>query len=87
MKALRLPTVMPRLVSKLATAFFGHGEARRVINLSRFCNPNSCPLWTVLGPTYFSINTSWPLTTLGYNLGLYLVEETTWCCCSVVDLF
>ena len=39
MKALRLPTVMPRLASKLATAFFGHGEARRVINLSGFYNP------------------------------------------------
>ena len=53
MKALGPPTVIPRLASKLATAFFGHGEARRVINLLRFDNPNSCPFWTVLG-------SSWP---------------------------
>ena len=31
---------------KLATAFFGHGEARRVINLSCFDNPDLCPFWT-----------------------------------------
>ena len=75
MKALRLPTVMPRLASKLATAFFGHGEARRVINLSRFDNPNSCPFWTVLGPTYFSqytINTSWPVTTAGVATSAFI---------------
>ena len=35
---------------KLATAFFGHGEARRVINLSHFGNPDSCPFWTVARP-------------------------------------
>jgi hypothetical protein len=47
MEALGLPAAMPRVALKLATAFFGHGEAQRVINLSRFDNPDSCPFWTV----------------------------------------
>ena len=49
MEALSLPAAMPRLALKLAMAFFGHGEARRVINLSHIVNPDSRPFWTVVG--------------------------------------
>jgi len=58
MEALSLPAAMPRLALKLATAFFGHGETRRVINLSHSVNPDSRPFWTVLGRLNLSCDTA-----------------------------